>query len=254
MFVILLSLHRQGISMSLLGRRKLRLREISGLLQVIQLWKNRDSNPDLWIPNPHTWLVPALYSLGHVGWLWDASGQFLWMQPAENESESVCHSVMTLCDPMDCSPPVSSVHGILQARTLKWVAIPFSRGSSRPRDWTQSPALQADSLLSEPLGKPSAENGDLETRREVGTGQEDLRITCREVAMEVKLANRLILWENGERREKWLWEDYWVQRSREQRKVIRKVENYKWDFPNDPVTKTPCSHCRGPMFHHRSGN
>ena len=42
-----------------------------------------------------------------------------------------------LCDPMDCSPPVSSVHGILQARTLKWFAIPFSRGSSRPRDWTQ---------------------------------------------------------------------------------------------------------------------
>ena len=38
---------------------------------------------------------------------------------------------------MDCSPPDSSVHGILQARILEWVAIPFSRGSSRPRDWTQ---------------------------------------------------------------------------------------------------------------------
>ena len=36
----------------------------------------------------------------------------------------------TLCDPMDCSPPGSSVHGILQARILEWVAIPFSRGSS----------------------------------------------------------------------------------------------------------------------------
>ena len=36
----------------------------------------------------------------------------------------------TLCDPMDCSPPGSSVHGILQARILKWAAIPFSRGSS----------------------------------------------------------------------------------------------------------------------------
>ena len=35
------------------------------------------------------------------------------------------------------SPPSSSVHGILQARILEWVAIPFSRGSSRPRDWTQ---------------------------------------------------------------------------------------------------------------------
>ena len=38
---------------------------------------------------------------------------------------------------MDCSLPVSSVHGILQARILEWVAISFSRGSSRPRDWTQ---------------------------------------------------------------------------------------------------------------------
>ena len=36
--------------------------------------------------------------------------------------------------PMDCGLPGSSVHGILQARTLEWVAIPFSRGSSRPRD------------------------------------------------------------------------------------------------------------------------
>ena len=41
----------------------------------------------------------------------------------------------TLCDPMDCSPPGSSIHGILQARILEWVAIPFFRGSSWPRDW-----------------------------------------------------------------------------------------------------------------------
>ena len=37
---------------------------------------------------------------------------------------------LTLCDPIDCSPPSSSVHGILQARILEWVAISFSRGSS----------------------------------------------------------------------------------------------------------------------------
>ena len=43
---------------------------------------------------------------------------------------------LTLCDPIDCSPPDSSVHGILQARILEWVAIPFSRGSSQPRDQT----------------------------------------------------------------------------------------------------------------------
>ena len=49
---------------------------------------------------------------------------------------SVAQSCLTLCDPMDCSPPGSSIHGILQARVLEWVAIPFSRGSFQPRDQT----------------------------------------------------------------------------------------------------------------------
>ena len=49
----------------------------------------------------------------------------------------VIQSCPTLCDPMDYSPPGSSVHGILQPRILEWVAISFSRGSSRPRDRIQ---------------------------------------------------------------------------------------------------------------------
>ena len=49
----------------------------------------------------------------------------------------VAQLCLTLCDPMDCSPPGSSVHGILQARILEWVAMPSSRGSSWPRDGTQ---------------------------------------------------------------------------------------------------------------------
>ena len=49
----------------------------------------------------------------------------------------VTQSCLTLCDPMDCSLPGSSIHGIFQARVLEWVAISFSRGSSRPRDRTQ---------------------------------------------------------------------------------------------------------------------
>ena len=49
----------------------------------------------------------------------------------------VAQSCVTCCNTMDHSPPSSSVHGILQARILEWVAIPFSRGSSQPRDQTQ---------------------------------------------------------------------------------------------------------------------
>ena len=48
----------------------------------------------------------------------------------------IAQSCLNLCDPKDCSPPSPSIHGILQARILEWVAIPFSRGSSRPRDQT----------------------------------------------------------------------------------------------------------------------
>ena len=43
----------------------------------------------------------------------------------------------TLCDPMDCGLPGSSIHGIFQARVLEWVAIAFPRRSSLPRDWTR---------------------------------------------------------------------------------------------------------------------
>jgi len=59
----------------------------------------------------------------------------------------------SLCDPTDCSLPGSSVHWILQARVLEWVAIPYSSPSDLPDPGTEpgSPALQADSLLSEPI-------------------------------------------------------------------------------------------------------
>ena len=60
----------------------------------------------------------------------------------------------TLYNPVDYNLPCASVQGILHARILEWIAIPFSRGSSWPWDWTRSPALKADSLLSEPWEKP----------------------------------------------------------------------------------------------------
>ena len=60
--------------------------------------------------------------------------------PGSGRSPGVCvlslQLCLTLCKPVDCSSPASSVHGILQARILEWVAMPSSRGSSQPRDWT----------------------------------------------------------------------------------------------------------------------
>ena len=59
-----------------------------------------------------------------------------WLTEKKKESE-VAQSCPTLCDPVGCSLPVSSIHGTLQARILEWVAISFSRGSSRPQDPTR---------------------------------------------------------------------------------------------------------------------
>ena len=69
----------------------------------------------------------------------------------KSESE-VAQSCPTLNDRMDCSLPNSSVHGILQATILEWVAIPFSKDLPNPGIKARRPASQADSLPSEPQG------------------------------------------------------------------------------------------------------
>ena len=64
---------------------------------------------------------------------------------------------LTLCDPMDCSPPGSSVHGILQAIMLKWVVVLSSRGSSPSRDRTHISCgshIVGGFFTTKPLGKP----------------------------------------------------------------------------------------------------
>ena len=66
--------------------------------------------------------------------LWNT---FISYRVHEVKWSEVAQSCPTLFDPVDCSPPGCSVHGILQARKLEWVAISFSRGSSQPRDRTQ---------------------------------------------------------------------------------------------------------------------
>ena len=67
-------------------------------------------------------------------------------------------SYPTLCDPMNCSPPGFPVHGILPTRTLEWVAISLSKGSSWPRDWThvfRGTCTAGRFFNAEPPGKPS---------------------------------------------------------------------------------------------------
>ena len=57
-------------------------------------------------------------------------------QAASVQFSSVAQSCQTLCDPMDCSLPGSSVHGVFQAIVLEWIDISFSRGSTQPKDQT----------------------------------------------------------------------------------------------------------------------
>ena len=95
----------------------------------------------------------VIYSLDTFFSSWDSCSKVNLMQGAICAVARLCP---TLCNPMDCSPPGSSVHVILQARILDWVAMPSFRGSlPNPGIKPRSPALQVDSLPSEPPGKPN---------------------------------------------------------------------------------------------------
>ena len=91
---------------------------------------------------------------------------------AKHSKVFVTQSCPTLCISIDCSPPGSTVHRILQARILEWVAFPFSRGSSQLEIEPKSPALQADSLLFEPPGKPNGNSCILLNPQSNITGRE----------------------------------------------------------------------------------
>ena len=78
-----------------------------------------------------------------------------WTELKETENDRMCgvlwcFSCVRLFVPVDCNPPDSFVHGLLQARILEWIAISFSRGSSQGRD---SPASAGRFLTTEPPGK-----------------------------------------------------------------------------------------------------
>ena len=103
------------------------------MFNSVWIQRTKNGNPGLtqrkvlskWWRGPPWWPSGSPCSSGDVGMI---PGQGTKM-PRESQS------CPTLFDALDCSLPGSSVHGILQARILEWVAIPFSRGSSQPRDW-----------------------------------------------------------------------------------------------------------------------
>ena len=77
-------------------------------------------------------IIPFIYATKEIKFFGINLAKIYRIYVSENKSLAMSNS----CDPMDYSLPSSSVHGILQARILEWVAIPFSRGSSLPRGWT----------------------------------------------------------------------------------------------------------------------
>ena len=112
---------------------KLRLREVSHLPILFVVMA-----ADVLAFAPQTWnFSRARFCLPHLSTL----NPHLAQRSAQRASGYIVVSslsrVQLFYDPMDCSPPGSSVHGISQARILKWVAIPYSKGSSQLRDGTQ---------------------------------------------------------------------------------------------------------------------
>ena len=76
-------------------------------------------------------------------------------------------SCLTLCNPVDCSPPSSSVHGISQARRLEWLPFPSPGDLPNPGIKPMSPALAGRFFTSEPPGKPRVERRDVATKQEL---------------------------------------------------------------------------------------
>ena len=139
-------------------------------------WTAISSSTESYWPRDRTWDWSLLYwqvvslPLHHLG------------NPYACESVLVTQLCLTFCDPIDCSQPNSSVHRISQARILEWVAIPFSRVSSPPRDqihvsciadrfftnWAAREALPSKCLMDS--GEKISWSGNRILHKEVGSG------------------------------------------------------------------------------------
>ena len=106
-----------------------------------------------------TWEAPMLFYILKY-YLFPC--HYIWLHPMLFKDDRILYSVMVyllshvwLCDPMDCSPPGSSVCGIFLSRVLEWIVISSSWGPSWPRDWTWVSCIAGGFFTSEPLWKPS---------------------------------------------------------------------------------------------------
>jgi len=99
-----------------------------------------------------------------------------------NDISGVCFNITNLCliaqlcptlfDPLECSPPCSSVHGIFQARTLEWAVISYSKGSFWLRDWTRSSVSPALQVILYPLSHLGSLRSNESARIKVARGIE----------------------------------------------------------------------------------
>ena len=102
---------------------------IHWILQARMLeWVAISSSRGSFQPRDWTWVS---HVAGRFFTIWATREAYTYMLHVKS-----LQSCLTLCDPVDSSPPGSSIHGILQAGILEWVTMPSSRGSSWPRDWT----------------------------------------------------------------------------------------------------------------------
>ena len=108
---------------------------------------------------------------------------------------------LTLCEPMGCSLPASSVHGILQAIILEWVAISFSRESSWHRDWTLVSYIEGGFLTTEPPRRPLKIIREMQIKAMVKYHLTPIRMAIIKIS-----ANNLYSREYGE---KWIFLNCW---------------------------------------------
>ena len=102
--------------------------------------------------NKHPEIFQAQWWLGKTGIRWVAADKETFLSLAKPSSGCI-QPCLSLCNPMDCSPPGSSVCGILWARALRWVSMPFSRGPPDPETEPTAPELSRGSLPLVPPGK-----------------------------------------------------------------------------------------------------